>query len=303
MKRQPALHDTDLRLLRIFQAVVHHNGFSAAQDALGMTQATISAHMKMLEMRLGVRLCERGRAGFFLTDEGKRVHSAMLDLFGSIESFQGSVAAARGELAGVLHFGTVDAMHTNPELDLARALADFARRAPKVRTEIDIAAPQMLAQGLSSGRYHLILSPAQRHPGHMQVTDLFDEQQALYCGRGHPLFDVEDEVVTADMLAACAFAGRTYMAEAPICGVDFRWAAVTAHMEGTALLLCSGAYLAFLPTHFAQQWVTAGLMRALAPDRFVFQDRFQIVHRRKDRISAAAVLVECLKSHVRPGTT
>jgi hypothetical protein len=44
-------------------------------------------------------------------------------------------------------------------------------------------------------------------------------------------------------------------------------------------------------------------MRVLAPDRFVFQDRFQIVHRRKDRISAAAVLVECLKSHVRPGTT
>jgi DNA-binding transcriptional LysR family regulator len=302
MRRRPAFLDLDLRLLRIFQLVVRHNGFSAAQDALGMTQATISSHMKLLEQRLGVRLCERGRAGFFLTEEGKQVHAAMLDLFGSIEAFQGSVAAARGELAGVLHFGTVDAMHTNPGLDLAAALAEFARAAPKVRLEIDISAPQMLAQGLLSGRYHIILCPAQRYPGHLQAVDLFDEQQMLYCGRGHPLFDVRDEAITADMLAAYPFAGRSYMAEEPICGVDFQWTAVTAHMEGTALLLCAGAYLSFLPTHFAQQWVASGRMRALASDRFSFHDRFQIVHRRKERIPAAGLLVNCLYTHVRPGS-
>ena len=62
MKRPPALLDLDLKLLRIFQMVVRHNGFSAAQDTLGMTQATISSHMKLLEERLGVRLCARGRA-------------------------------------------------------------------------------------------------------------------------------------------------------------------------------------------------------------------------------------------------
>ena len=303
MTPRPALLDLDLKLLRIFQAVIRHSGFTAAQSALGMTQATISSHMKLLEQRLGVRLCERGRGGFFLTEEGKQVHAAMLDLFGSIESFQGATAAARGELAGTLHFGTVDAMHTNPGLDLAAALADFARAAPKVRLEIDIAAPQALAQGLLNGRYHVILCPSQTHVGHLEVTGLFDEPQMLYCGRGHPLFEVVDEAVTADMLAAYPFAGRSYMPEAPICGVDFRWSAVTAHMEGTALLLCSGGYLSFLPTHFAQQWVARGTMRALAPDRFAFQDRFQIVHRRKDPVPAATLLVECLKAHLHSGST
>ena len=301
MKRQRALLDIDLKLLRIFQMVVRHNGFSAAQATLGMTQATISSHMKLLEQRLGVRLCERGRAGFFLTEEGKRVHAALLDLFGSIESFQGAVAAARGELAGVLHFGTVDAMHTNPGLDLAAALAAFAGAAPKVRLEIDIAAPQMLAQGLLSGRYHVVLCPEQRYPSHLEVIDAFDEQQRLYCGRGHPLFDVRDEAITAGMLADYPFAGRSYMAEEPICGVDFQWAAATAHMEGTALLLCGGAYISFLPTHFARQWVDDGRMRAIAPDRFAFQDRFQVVHRRKQQTIAAALLVEVLGSHVRSG--
>ncbi|HRO13055.1 LysR family transcriptional regulator [Amaricoccus sp.] len=303
MRRTPSLFDLDLRLLRVFQMVVRHNGFSAAQDALGMTQATISSHMKLLEQRLGVRLCERGRSGFFLTDAGKRVHSAMLDLFGSIESFQGSVAAERGELSGVLHFGTVDAMHTNPAIDLAAALADFQRAAPRVRLEIDIAAPQTLAQGLLSGRYHVVLCPSQRYPAHMQATDLFDEEQRLYCGRGHPLFDADDDAVTPESLAGYPFAGRSYMTEEPICGVDFHWTAVTAHMEGTALLIVGGAYLSFLPTHFARQWVAEGAMRAMAPDRFTFLDRFQVVRPRRERVPAVAVLAGCLTGRVRGGAS
>ncbi len=103
------------------------------------------------------------------------------------------------------------------------------------------------------------------------------------------------------MLASYPFAGRTYMAEEPICGVDFTWAAVTAHMEGTALLLCGGAYLSFLPTHYARQWVDTGTMRALAPDRFRFLDWFQIVRPRKERAPAAGVLTRCLASHAAAG--
>ena len=62
-----SLGDVELRLLRVFAAIVHHNGFSAAQAALGMTQQTISTHMRHLEERLGLPLCERGRSGFLLT--------------------------------------------------------------------------------------------------------------------------------------------------------------------------------------------------------------------------------------------
>lgn len=288
------LHGVDLRLLRIFQQVVRCNGFSAAQEPLGMTQATISAHMKQLEDRLGVRLCERGRSGFYLTEQGKQVHSAMLDLFGSIEGFQSAVAAARGEIAGTLHFGTVDAMHTNPDFDLAAALADFNRRAPKVQLELDIAAPQALAQGLLSGRYHIVLTPAQPFARRVRTLDLFAEQQMLYCGTGHPLFAETDAALTAAALAACPFAGRSYMNESSICGVSFSWSAVTSHMEGTALLIASGAYIGFLPRHFAAQWVSRGRMRALLPDRLRFDDTFQVAHLQKDPNPAVELLAAAL---------
>lgn len=58
-----SLGGAELRLLRVFASVVQHGGFSAAQLALGMTQATISTHMRHLEKWPCLRLCSRGRGG------------------------------------------------------------------------------------------------------------------------------------------------------------------------------------------------------------------------------------------------
>lgn len=290
----PALSDVDLRLLRVFNAIVQANGFSAAEEILGMTQATISVHMRNLEDRLGVRLCERGRGGFFLTDAGRQVHSAMLDLFGSLQRFHGAVADARGELTGDLAFGTVDAMATNGKLNLDRAIATFSAHAPNVRLFIDIASPQDLARGLLTGRYQVALLPTDQPPAKMEALELFRERQNLYCGRQHPLFGVEDADLTNDRLAAQPFAGRSYMAEASRCGIAFEHRAVTAHMEGTLLLLLSGAYVGFLPDHFAAPHQAFGRLRALASDRVSFNDTFYIVHPRSRPTRAVELLVETI---------
>jgi DNA-binding transcriptional LysR family regulator len=292
--RRAQLADIDLRLLRVFAEIVHANGFSAAQASLGMTQATISAHMRQLEERLGVRLCDRGRGGFLLTEEGRQVHSAMLDLFGSIERFQNTVSDARGELTGELTFGTVDAMATNRQLNLDQAIADFARRAPRVRLNIDIAAPQTLSQGILNGRYQLVLMPAQRQLGQMVAIQAFQERQNLYCGRGHPLFDRPDPELTDALLAQQDFAGRSYMVQAPICGIDFTWRAIAAHMEGTLLLLASGAYIGFLPHHYAAEGVASGALRALAEDRVTFNDPFEIVYPRDRPTRVAEMLARSI---------
>lgn len=116
----------------------------------------------------------------------------------------------------------------------------------------------------------------------------------LYCGAGHPLFSEPDAALTAAALAAYPFAGRSYMNEASICGISFRWSAVTSHMEGTALLIASGAYIGFLPRHFAEQWVSRGRMRALLPDRLRFDDTFQVAHLQKDPNPAVELLAAAL---------
>ncbi|MDC1510275.1 LysR family transcriptional regulator, partial [Oceanospirillaceae bacterium] len=79
------LSDIDLRLLRIYKTVVEAGGFAAAEVELNISRAAISMAMSDLETRLGLRLCQRGRAGFSVTESGQRVYEAILQLFASIE--------------------------------------------------------------------------------------------------------------------------------------------------------------------------------------------------------------------------
>lgn len=295
------LSNVDLKLLRIFAEIVRCNGFSAAQITLGVSQATISQHMRHLEERLGLRLCERGRAGFFLTEQGRQVHDAILDLFGSLDSFGTAIEEVRGELAGRLNFGTVDAMVTNAGLGLDRAIGAFHRSAPKVMLDIDIATPQALAQGLLSRRYEIALLPVQMGTVMVNSVELFSERQFLYCGNAHPLFLVSDHQITPKLLSQQSFAGRSYMQEEQICGVDFRWCARTAHMEGTLTLLLSGAYIGFLPDHYAASQVNAGSLRRLAPNKMQFNDSFHIAFGSGRRNLAAARLAELMTTHCRLG--
>jgi LysR family transcriptional regulator, transcriptional activator for bauABCD operon len=142
----------------------------------------------------------------------------------------------------------------------------------------------------------VVLTPSQPFSRRVRTIDVFDEQQRLYCGRGHPLFEAPAEALTAAIVAEYPFAGRSYMNEGSICGVSFNWAAVTSHMEGTALLIGSGAFIGFLPRHFAEHWVSRGQMRSLVPDVFEFNDRFQVAYRQKDPNPAAEILATSLCS-------
>lgn len=293
-----SLGDAELRLLRVFASVVQHGGFSAAQSALGMTQATISTHMRHLEERLGLRLCSRGRTGFQMTDEGRLVYEAALELFGSLEKFQSRIGEAQGELTGSLSFGTVDAMITNHALDLQGALAAFHRAAPRVHLEIDVAAPQVLHQGLLNGSYQIVLMPSVGSVmPHFRSQPVFSEVQKLYCAEGHPLFIRPDADLTDEVLGSQSFAGRTYMLNETICGVNFTWAAATPHMEGTLLLLLSGAYIGFLPDHYAEEWVRNNRLRVLAPERMHFEDMFHIAYPRNKPSRAAETLAQAITAN------
>jgi len=298
--RAPNLQDVDLRQLRVFQAVSRNRGFAAAQDELGVTQATISNQIAQLEQRLGVRLCERGRSGFALTDEGKTILDASLNLFRSIENFRSIISATRGEIAGEVNFGTVDAMWTNREIKLQTAFARFAEQAPRVTVRTDIAAPQALFQGLAEDRYHLILAPAQQVPSRFRAVMMFEERQSLYCGREHVLFGVRDSQISAAELAALPFAARAYMADW-IGPLQYRFtnpAAMTSHMESLALLLLSGKYIGYLPNHFADYWVRRGEMRCLLDTEASYQDRFYLAFHKRERNRAVKILFDLIRALV-----
>ncbi len=300
-KYASALADTDISLLRIFQAVVRQQGFAAAQSDLGLSPATISNHIANLETRFGVRLCNRGRKGFSLTPDGARIHEASLNLFRSVENFSSIVGSVRGELTGAVHFGTVDAMHTNPDLSLHMALGDFSRAAPGVIVHIDISSPHDLRQRLLDGRYQLILTPLEdTHPSITSIQ-LFDEQQSLYCGSRHQLFDAPERGLHKALQGRHRYAARAYTKDwQQPKGIDWPTAALTSHMESLALLILSGTHLGHLPTHYARTWVEAGRMRCLLPRAMSYASSFHLAHLGGEQNRAMALLHDCILRHCSP---
>ena len=300
-KRHPPLNfsPTDLRLLRVFLAVARHKGFAAAQDELGLSPATISSHIARLEGRFGIRLCERGRKGFLLTPDGLRIHEAAESLIRSVENFSGLVGSVKGELSGAVHLGIVDAMYTNSSAAIHEAIDAFVKAAPLVHIHIEIASPQELLQRLLDGRYGAVLTPIETHHPSIRAIPLFREEQRLYCGKRHPLFRARRSVSLKE-IREYAYVGRSYMlglAQAQDAAFDHR--ASTSHMESIALLIMSGRFLGYLPTHFASSFMAKREMTSLLDAELSYFDTFFLAGRRDERNRATLLLMELLSRWLR----
>jgi len=277
------LSEGDLRLLRVFAKVVEAGGFSAAQIELNVSQSTISTHMTALEQRLGVRLCERGRAGFSLTEKGKLIYQASQRLFSAVDEFRSAAGAARSSLVGTLSIGIVDNLVTNPACRLHEAISRFNLKAPEVQISVQVTSPTEIEQAVLDGRHDLGFGACGRHSPYLCYEDLFEERQVLYCGRGHPLFERHDTVTLGD-LEDQQFARRAYTAPNQFPnGVSLTSTATADLMESVAVFILSGRYIGFLPAHFAQQWTLQGQMRPLLEKRLGYQNPIYLTMRKTEQ--------------------
>lgn len=246
--------DIDLKLLRIFTAIVDAGGVAPAQVALNLSQSTISTQLAELEKRLGFRLCQRGRAGFSLTAAGEKLYAASGDLFAAVDRFQNVSANVSGEMKGILRIGTVDAMISNPGFDLPAILGGFAERAPAVTLELSIDSPDAMERGLTDGNRDIAIGPFVKRRSTASAgiiyVPLYRERQAMYCGAGHPFFGRRK--VTRDDIRRMPFVARRYLNrfDLEIVG-HVKAGAVVEQMEAQAALILSGRYIGFLPMHYA----------------------------------------------------
>ena len=287
----PQLGDVDLRLLRVFLAVVRNRGFSAAQSELNINQPTISVQMAQLEGRLRMKLCYRGRGGFKLTAEGEQVYEAAQRVFKSLEQFRSDVSSIRGQLSGDLYIGVVDAVATNSNLKLHETIQRLNEAAEAVELHIEVRSPQALLRGLLEERIHIAIAPFADVPSSIRLDKLHMEKQVLYCSREHPFFDMDDSDITFDLLAETPYASRDYLQNwSPPESPHFMTRAVTGDMEAMIMFILSGRFIGYLPRHFAQQWVSDGEIRPILGDKLSYQSQFYLATRKDEK---NLVVVEC----------
>ena len=274
--------DVDLRLLRVFKAVVECGGMAAAELELNIGTSTVSRHVKDLETRLGLSLCRRGRAGFALTPEGERIYAETLRLLASTDAFRHSVDDIHQRMGGQIHIAVFDKTASNPAARIAQAIALFRQRAPDVALNLHVGSINQIERGVIDGIFQVGVIPAHRSSDSLVYDDLFGETVLLYAGAAHHLFAKGGAGLGWAGLQAWPFAGLGY--HSPNMEISHRErlerAATGFDQESVATLILSGAFLGFLPDHYAASFVAAGQMRAVSPALFRYECTFVGITRR-----------------------
>jgi DNA-binding transcriptional LysR family regulator len=268
--------DIDLRLLQVFLTVVRCGGFAAAQPILNIGQPTISEHMNRLETRIGVRLCERGRGGFRLTEPGQQVHQAALRLFTSVEDFRHEISDVDKQLRGKLNIGIIDNTITNTASPLPLAIHRFNQRASQVQIQIEVKSPLEMGQSVLHGRLHAAIGPYPLHISGLDYSPLFEEKQYLYCSNSHPFSNLTS--IDMDTIRSAQIVARSYLhaADLKVLGVNAS-AALIDNVEAQAMLILTGQYIGFLPSHYAEQWVLKNQLQTLLPNALNYSSSIELV--------------------------
>src|SRR3954451_16262945 len=96
----------DVGKLATLQAVVAHGSFSAAGQALNLTQPAVSRQVSLLERRLGTQLVRRTQQGVHPTEAGRLLVEHAEAVLGRLALAEAEVADVAGLRRGRLRLGS-----------------------------------------------------------------------------------------------------------------------------------------------------------------------------------------------------
>ena len=170
------LPDLDIDVLRCFVTVAEQGGFTAAGNALGLTQSAVSLKIKRLEEVVQKRVFHRTSRRLALTPEGETLLAYARRLLAlNDEAVRRMVAPP---VRGHLRLGVAD--HFVPQ-HLAPILARFARTFPDVRLEVEVGRSHELRAACERGSLDLVI--AKRREGERAGTLIWTETLAWTVGR------------------------------------------------------------------------------------------------------------------------
>jgi DNA-binding transcriptional LysR family regulator len=290
--------DIDIRLLRVFKAVVESGGYSSAQTILGVSQSTISTQMSQLEGRVGYSLCHRGRSGFRLTTEGEAFYVLVTELFQSVSQFQTQASELKKGLSGSLNIGFLDNIISDNRNPLKAALSKFVRHPENaVQITLESLSPAAMEKGLLDGSLDIAIGIFDDQVSGLQYMPLYEEYDVLACHNLHPLSKIDNPRVLARALPASKRVVREFIGcrEFPFDDVAEVSASVTS-LEASTMLILTGQYIGFLPEHYAKPWLDDGELVALMPAKFNRVSQFSLVTRdsAQSQSRPLALLVGCI---------
>lgn len=289
---QQGIGVADLKLLRVFKTVVEAGGFTAACNELNIGLAAISKQISDLEVRFGMKLCTRGREGFFLTEHGKVTYQACLDLFSSINQFRDKLNNARHEMSGELNIGIIDNTITDENSPIIYALGEIRRRAPKVSVRLHATQLDEIERGVIDGRFTCGIMPVYQEKPEFDYYFLYQEIAHLYCAEQHPLYNLPANEITHAQIKTSEVVNHFYANHneknnyLELSSSN----AVAVQVEAVSLLILTGHYIGFLPKHYATHLFGGNKLKALLAEEIKISTPFSLVVKKGSALNTVLTL-------------
>ncbi|MEV7093293.1 LysR family transcriptional regulator [Amycolatopsis sp. NPDC051045] len=246
----------DARQLEYFLAIVDHDGFGRAAQALHLAQPSLSQAIAGLEREVGMQLFHRIGRRVVLSDAGTELIGPARQVLRDLRTAKATMASMKGVRHGRIELVTMPSPGIEP---LSALIGAFTRRHPGITVDAEAAfTPDEVIQQVRQGACELGLTgaPEPLHPPGVDVLPL-QQQDFVLIGAADAAFPV------GDPLPIGALAGVELIASPPGSlmrrvvddilaeHADVRIVAEIAHRASILPLVLQGAGLAVLPAAWA----------------------------------------------------
>jgi len=242
--------------LKTFVTVAASRSFTDAGRRLGLTQSSVSDHIRRLEESSGRRLFVRDTHSLALTVDGESllIHARLI-----LEAHARAEAQFNApRLRGRVRFGTSDDLSLGPLPDM---LAAFRREHPEVELEITIGLSNELYQRMDRGELDLLVG--KRRPGEQRGHFMFREPLA-WLARPQTLVDLRLPLPLI-LLPEPSVTRAAILERLGSSGCHWRIVCTSGSHAGCMAAARGGLGLTVLPLHLASRDLTLPLNHASLP--------------------------------------
>lgn len=173
-----------IETLKVFCDVVRLHSFSRGAEANGILQSAASQAIQQVEQRLGVKLIDRSRRPWELTEAGRHFYEGCREVVERYYRLEEQLRRARPNEPALVRVAAIYSVGLG---DMNQCIQQFMEQHPHIRVEIAYLHPEEVLAQVSSLEADLgILSfpPARRE---LVVIPWRREPMVLVCPRNHPL--------------------------------------------------------------------------------------------------------------------
>ncbi len=277
--------------LGLFRDIIQTRSLSRAAELNGISPSAASQQLHELEKGLGVTLLDRSTRPLSLTAAGKLYNDLCRDVLRRNDEFRVALDELKIDVEGTVRVASIYSIGLS---EMSQLEAEFQRRVPHVRLQVDYLRPEKVYEAVAADRVDLGLVSYPEPTREISVIPWREEEMVVAAAPSHPL--ARRAAISAIDLEAAEFIG--FDEDLPIrrevdrylrsYGVEVN---ITMHFDNLQTIkeaIALGSGISIVPARILRNELEQGRLAAIpiaSPGLF---RPLGIIHRKKKRFHRAA---------------